>query len=81
MTRQEEIEATEKLRKMTQEEMMKCDPSEYYGEQDRCSWRTLVDEHANIPVPILETEDDDFIRDYIAQWYDMDIEENGTLVY
>lgn len=81
MNRQEEQQATEKMRKLSQEEMMKVDPAEYYGEQERCSWRTLVDEHANIPLPVLETEDDDFIREYIAYWFDMDIEPDGTLVY
>lgn len=81
MTRQEEMDETEKLRKMAPEEMMKIDPSEYYGQQDRCSWLTLVDEHANLPLPILETEDDDFIREYIAQWYDVNMDEDSSLKY
>lgn len=70
MTKTEEDKATEEMRKMTREEMMKVDPNEYMGVNDRVDYMYKTEGHYNIPLPILETEDDEFIAEYITEWID-----------
>jgi len=72
--KEEEAAATEEMRKMTPEEMLKVSPSEYMGECERVSFVTKQDASCHVPVPILELEDDELTKNWIAEWQDSEID-------
>lgn len=50
--------------------MMKVDPSDYMGEEDDVQYSFTAYERARLPIPIIETEDEELMAEYIAQWHD-----------
>ncbi len=78
MTPREKGEAaTEAVRKMTHEEMLKVDPNKYDGVTDMVYYTFKEEAKDHVPLAILETEDDDLIREYIAEWYNSEITDDS----
>ena len=62
---------------MTREEMLKVDPNKYDGVTENVYYTYSEDGKDHVPLAIIETEDEDLIRDYIAEWYNSEITEDG----
>ena len=75
--REEQEAATEAVRQMTREEMLKVDPNKYDGITEKVYYTFYEDGKDHVPLAIIETEDEDLIRDYIAEWYNSEITEDG----
>lgn len=77
MTKAESDAITDAMRKMSHEEMLKVDPATYLGDCDRVDFTVTEEAHCNVPIPILETEDDELIREYIRNWEDDSVTDDG----
>ena len=64
---------------MTNEDLLKIQdsPSEKY---ERVSYTYTADAHCNVPVEILDTEDEELIAEWIAKWVH-DVPDIGCLSY
>lgn len=74
MTKKEQDESENAMRKLNPEEMLNVNPKDYMGECERVGYYTRQDANCFIPTPILELEDDELIKRYIEKWEDTEID-------
>ena len=55
---------------MTKEELLDINPREWDGEEVDVKYSYTADGKARLPAPIVDSDDEEVMADYIAKWFD-----------
>lgn len=69
MTHEEEMKATDEMRKKSPDEMAKVLLKDYDGEFERVEFSYTINEHVNVPLPLIELGDEEAIIEWIKTNY------------